>query len=64
MFISGIAERYQDSRLFVLAKTEKMLATPGIEIAHPTRADSLLRCRQTKMLDGNGYVDITMMLAI
>ena len=60
----SISNRNDDDRLFVLWHLEEFVASFGIEVADPARAESLLCGCQTKMLNCDGYVNIAVRLAV
>ena len=62
--VGGIADGDEHYGLFVIGEVEQLLTQQGIEVANPAGAKALLGCCETKVLYGNGYIDITMGLAI
>ena len=62
--VGSIPKRNQHSGFLVVGKGEQALAQSCIKIADPARCKSLLCCSQAQMLNGNGYVDVAVRLAI
>ena len=60
----GIADGNDDDGLFCIRHLEEFMAALGIEVAYPTRTQSLFRCRQTEVLYCNGYIDVAVRLAV
>lgn len=59
-----IADGNDDDGFFCLWHLEEFVATLGIEVANPTGAKTLFCGCQTKVLHSDGYVNITMRLAV
>ena len=59
-----IADGDDDNGFFCLRHPEEFMATLGIEVAYPTTAKALLCGSQTKMLYGDGHIDVAVRLAV